>query len=119
MLRPGPLEEDTLETLLGPSQALQGDKIEAPGQMTSHYAPGKPVRLNVIDRQDDEFLIGFGSVSGDTTLSAEGDLTEAANRLYACLFESAESEKPKVAVAPIPDTSLGKALNDRLKRAAA
>lgn len=119
LLRPGPLEEEALETLLGPSQALQSDRIEAPGQMTSHYAPGKPVRLNVTDRQDDEFLIGFGSVSGDTTLSASGDLTEAANRLYACLFESAESEKPKVAVASIPDTGLGKALNDRLKRAAA
>lgn len=119
MLRPGPLEEAALETLLGPSQALQSGKIEAPGQMTSHYAPGKPVRLNAQVRQDDEFLIGFGAVAGDTTLSAEGDLAEAASRLYACLFEAAASAQPRVAIAPIPDTGLGRALNDRIKRAAA
>ena len=96
-----------------------GMTIEAPGQLASHYAPGKPVRLNALAAQEDEFLIGFGAVSGDVTLSASGDLTEAASRLYACLHEAARAPHPRIAVAPVPDEGVGRAINDRLRRAAA
>ena len=96
-----------------------GMTIEAPGQLASHYAPGKPVRLNAFAAQEDEFLIGFGAVSGDVTLSASGDLTEAAPRLYAALHEAARAPRPRIAVAPVPDEGLGRAINDRLRRAAA
>ena len=96
-----------------------GMTIEAPGQLASHYAPGKPVRLNAFAAQEDEFLIGFGAVSGDVTLSASGDLTEAAARLYAALHEAARAPQPRIAVAPVPDEGLGRAINDRLRRAAA
>lgn len=119
-LRPGP--EDTSNW--HPSHFVQGvppptGTIEAPGQLASHYSPGKPVRLGALEGEADEFLIGFGEVAGDVTLSAAADLTEAAQRLYACLHEAARSDVPRIAVAPVPERGLGIAINDRLRRAAA
>ena len=96
-----------------------GRSIEAPGQLASHYAPGKPVRLNAREAEADEFLIGFGAVAGDCTLSASGDVNEAAARLYACLHEAARAPQPRIAVAPVPNEGVGRAINDRLRRAAA
>jgi L-threonylcarbamoyladenylate synthase len=92
--------------------------IEAPGQLESHYAPGKPVRLEAAEATADEFHIGFGPVAGDISLSASGDLAEAAARLYAALHEAAAARQPCIAVAPIPAEGIGAAINDRLKRAA-
>lgn len=112
-LRPGPISFDGL----GPVPTM-GHKIEAPGQLASHYAPGKPMRLDVIRVVEDEFFIGFGEVDGDCSLSMEGDLEEAAARLYACLHLAAESDLPRIAVAPIPHIGVGQAINDRLRRAA-
>jgi len=66
----------------------------------------------------DEFLIGFGDLAGDCSLSERGDLTEAASRLYACLHDGALSAKPRIAVAAIPEVGVGIAINDRLRRAA-
>ncbi|WP_370033896.1 L-threonylcarbamoyladenylate synthase [Qipengyuania mesophila] len=110
VLRPGPI---ALEAKAG-----EGERIEAPGQLASHYAPGKPVRLAATQVAPDDFMIGFGAVGGDCTLSASGDLAEAAARLYACLHEGARSDKPRIAVAPIPEEGVGIAINDRLRRAA-
>ena len=112
VLRPGPV---TIATGQAP---LPGKGIEAPGQLASHYAPGKPVRLNAAEVAPDDFTIGFGPVPGDCTLSASGDLEEAAARLYACLHLGAASAKPRIAVAPIPEEGIGIAINDRLRRAA-
>jgi L-threonylcarbamoyladenylate synthase len=109
-LRPGPLQI---------ASRAAGGAIEAPGQLASHYAPGKPVRLGVTQAGADEFLIGFGPVTGDVTLSARGDLDEAAARLYACLHEAARASQPRIAVAPVPEEGVGRAINDRLRRAAA
>ncbi|MBB3034425.1 L-threonylcarbamoyladenylate synthase [Alteriqipengyuania lutimaris] len=92
--------------------------LEAPGQLASHYSPGKPMRLGVTDPHADEFMIGFGAVEGDVTLSAGGDLTEAASNLYACLHLAAVFGKPRIAVAPVPEERVGRAINDRLRRAA-
>ena len=110
VLRPGPI-------LLAAS-AADGKNIEAPGQLASHYAPGKPVRLMASEVAPDEFLIGFGDLAGDCSLSEKGDLTEAASRLYACLHDGALSAKPRIAVAAIPEVGVGIAINDRLRRAA-
>jgi L-threonylcarbamoyladenylate synthase len=93
--------------------------VQAPGQLSSHYAPSKPLRLEAVDAADDEILIGFGEVAGDISLSPSGDLVEAASRLFELLYQADESQKPKIAVAPIPESSLGLAINDRLRRAAA
>ena len=112
-LRPGPISFDGVAPVPN-----TGQKIEAPGQLASHYAPGKPMRLDVIRDAEDEFFIGFGEVEGDCSLSMKGDLEEAAARLYACLHLAAESHLPRIAVAPIPHTGIGQAINDRLRRAA-
>lgn len=118
MLRPGPIGEAEIEALLGPASG-EAWGIEAPGQMTRHYSPGKPLRLGAKGASGDEYMIGFGEVQGDVTLSARSDLAEAASRLYACLHESALSDRAAIAVAAIPDEGLGRAINDRLRRAAA
>lgn len=124
-LRPGPVDLDALHRSYRDvprpvSDAAKG--IEAPGQLASHYAPGKPMRLNahisLSEVAPDDFVIGFGAIPGDCTLSATGDLNEAASRLYACLHEAARSAKPRIAVAPVPAEGIGVAINDRLRRAA-
>lgn len=120
VLRPGPITEASIASVLGgQSAAMTSARIEAPGQLASHYAPGKPVRLNAIEAGAGEFLIGFGNIAGDVTLSATGDLAEAAARLYACLHEAAAAPQSRIAVAPIADHGIGVAINDRLRRAAA
>jgi L-threonylcarbamoyladenylate synthase len=111
LLRPGPIHVD--------AQPGSGSTIEAPGQLRSHYAPSKPLRLDAAAAAADEFLIGFGAIGGDANLSPSGDLVQAAARLFDLLHDADASDKPRIAVAPVPDESLGAAINDRLRRAAA
>jgi L-threonylcarbamoyladenylate synthase len=111
LLRPGPIQID--------AESQSTGKIEAPGQLASHYAPSKPLRLNALSAEADEYLIGFGDVRGDESLSVTGDLIEAAARLFDLLHLADASSKPRIAVAPVPDLDLGAAINDRLRRAAA
>jgi len=118
VLRPGPVAEAELAALLGPASETRGSAIEAPGQLARHYSPGKRVRLNAVEAEKGEFLIGFGAVAGAVSLSPGGDLAEAAARLYACLHEGAASPLLGIAVAPVPDVGMGAAINDRLRRAA-
>ncbi len=110
-LRPGPIS-------LEKTDRARDAQIEAPGQLASHYAPDKPVRLNAGEVAPGDFMIGFGPIGGDCTLSATGDLSEAAARLYDCLHLGAASDKPRIAIAPVPDEGIGRAINDRLRRAA-
>lgn len=111
LLRPGPIE-------IGAEQGA-GATIEAPGQLPSHYAPSKPLRLDARQAGDDEFLIGFGKIDGNANLSVRSDLVEAAVRLFDLLHQADASAKPRIAIAPVPQDGLGKAINDRLRRAAA
>jgi L-threonylcarbamoyladenylate synthase len=111
LLRPGPVQIE--------AQAASGSRIEAPGQMQSHYAPSKPLRLDATGAAPDEYLIGFGEIAGDASLSESGDLVEAAARLFELLHEADASPKAAIAVASIPEEGLGAAINDRLRRAAA
>ena len=111
LLRPGPIAIE--------AEHATGSRIEAPGQLASHYAPSKPLRLNVTNAEGDEYLIGFGQVPGDSSLSPSGDLVEAAARLFDLLHLADGSTKPRIAVAPVPNEGLGQAINDRLQRASA
>lgn len=111
LLRPGPIQID--------AEGSGSSTIEAPGQIALHYAPSKPVRLGATDAEYGEYLIGFGAVGGDSSLSPSGDLLEAAARLFELLHAADESEKARIAVAPVPDAGIGRAINDRLQRAAA
>ena len=119
LLRPGPIAAEELAKALGSPATSSSLGIEAPGQLARHYSPGKPLRLEAREAAADEFLIGFGPVEGDVSLSESGDLALAAARLYACLHAGAASDKPRIAVAPVPDDGIGAAINDRLRRAAA
>ena len=116
LLRPGPLGEKELGI---PLAAETAGRIEAPGQLRSHYAPAKPLRLGATAAVTGEWLIGFGAVAGDSTLSATGDLVEAAAALFDRLHEADAQAAGSIAVAPIPPHGLGAAINDRLSRACA
>jgi L-threonylcarbamoyladenylate synthase len=110
LLRPGPIPVDAILDSAG--------KIEAPGQLASHYAPSKPLRIGAVDAADDEYLIGFGAIAGEASLSPSADLVEAAARLFDLLHHADSSAKPRIAVARVPEKGLGAAINDRLRRAA-
>jgi len=110
LLRPGPIEVDAAFD--------GGSAIEAPGQLASHYAPSKPLRLNAAAADGDEFMIGFGEIGGDESLSRTGELVEAAARLFDLLHQADASPKARIAVAPVASKGLGAAINDRLRRAA-
>ncbi|MGB5076678.1 MAG: L-threonylcarbamoyladenylate synthase [Sphingorhabdus sp.] len=120
ILRPGPITAEDLSRVTG-SEPLSASeaKIEAPGQLASHYAPSKAVRLNAVEAGQDEWLIGFGAISGDQNLSSGGDLSQAAALLFDALHTADASDRTSIAVAPIPYQGIGVAINDRLARAAA
>ena len=120
LLRAGPITQVQISEVLGCSpDVMTDDRIEAPGQLASHYSPGKPVRLNATAAEVDEFLIGFGAIDGAVSLSPAGDLAEAAARLYECLHLAAAATQPRIAIATVPERGIGAAINDRLRRAAA
>ena len=120
LLRPGGLPAEAIEAALGqPLARHQADgTLTAPGQMQSHYAPGAAVRLNADAPRPGEVMLGFGRVDCDLNLSPSGDLTEATANLFAHLHSLDATGRP-IAVSPIPETGLGRAINDRLRRAAA
>lgn len=125
LLRAGGLPVEAVEACLDQPVALpqivDDHSPSAPGQLTSHYAPNAPVRLDVTDPQPDETLLGFGPdcTNAALSLSPAGDLTEAAANLFSCLHKLDEMGAKRIAVSPIPDHGLGRAINDRLRRAAA
>lgn len=129
LLRPGGATREAIEAVIGPialSHALpQGDAArKSPGQLASHYAPARPVRLEATTVEADEGLLAFGPrpLSGGRhtlNLSPAGDLTEAAANLFAMMRALDRPGIARIAVMPIPQAGLGLAINDRLRRAAA
>jgi L-threonylcarbamoyladenylate synthase len=128
LLRPGGATREAIEAVIGPiavSDALPSGSAarKSPGQLESHYAPSRPVRLNATEVAADEGLLAFGSAppSGariTCNLSPSGDLGEAAANLFAQLRALDRPEIARIAVMPIPEAGLGLAINDRLRRAA-
>jgi L-threonylcarbamoyladenylate synthase len=126
LLRPGGLPAEAIEDCLGRPLGRAGAAITAPGQLASHYAPGVRLRLDAEAPATGEGWIGFGRDPAGTdgprlNLSTAGDMVEAAARLFSALREIDRlmAGKGTVAVASIPDHGLGRAINDRLRRAAA
>lgn len=127
LLRPGAVTVDAIERVAGRpvSRALEDDGApRSPGQLASHYAPAARVRLNVTAPVAGEALLAFGANAprhdGPTVnLSPSGDLIEAAARLFSALRALDATGARSIAVMPIPDTGLGEAIVDRLRRAAA
>ncbi|AGT07372.1 L-threonylcarbamoyladenylate synthase [Paracoccus aminophilus] len=119
LLRPGGLPAEAIEAVLGCAllrPELNPEAPTSPGQLSSHYAPAVPVRLDAETALPGETYLAFGP--GALTLSASRDLTEAAANLFDLLRRADELGRP-IAVAPIPEEGLGVAINDRLRRAAA
>ena len=110
-----------LEAVLGPlTVSGSAEKPTAPGQLASHYAPGAAVRLAAREVRASEVRLGFGAGGGDLNLSETGDLVEAAANLFHMLREADRLAGGRgIAVAPVPEVGLGRAINDRLRRAAA
>lgn len=123
MLRPGALARSDIELFTGPlSTPETASGILAPGMMKRHYAPRARLRLDATSVSEGEAFLAFGppppGVSPSLNLSIRGDLTEAASNLFAMLRTLDQSHRA-IAVAPIPDSGLGEAINDRLRRGAA
>ena len=119
ILRPGPVTSEDITAVAGCPPLANTDKIiEAPGQLASHYAPSKPLRLNAASRNVGEWLIGFGALGGDDNLSASSDLAQAAARLFDALHRADASDAKTIAIVSIPHHGIGVAINDRLARAA-
>lgn len=119
LLRPGAVTRAEIEAVVGPLDG-SGDGRRSPGRLAVHYAPDAPVRIEATQPRPGEILLGFGPGVGDPrwSLSPSGDLREAAANLFR-LFREADRSKPAgIAVAPIPSSGLGEAINDRLRRAA-
>ncbi len=123
LLRPGGIPVEALEAALGMLLPTGGNaaKPNAPGQLASHYAPGARVRLDALQALPGEVILGFGPGAADLNLSPSGDLVEAAANLFHLLREADLRAGPggAIAVRPIPERGLGRAINDRLRRAAA
>jgi L-threonylcarbamoyladenylate synthase len=124
LLRPGGVTEEALSGIIGPlAHAAETGAPKSPGMLASHYAPERPLRLNADDAAPDEALLAFGpsaprGAAETLNLSRSGDLTEAAANLFAMLRRLDQPRFARIAVAPIPDAGLGRAINDRLRRAA-
>ncbi len=123
MLRPGALARADIELFTGPLASPEtASGVLAPGMMKRHYAPRARLRLDAERPEPGEAFLGFGApregVHPTLNLSIRGDLTEAASNLFAML-RALDQSHDSIAVAPIPDTGLGEAINDRLRRGAA
>ncbi len=129
LLRTGGIPVEELERLLQCKlfRTEQKTPVEAPGMMTSHYAPKASLRMNAADAKNGEAFLAFGDTGKiqinlatvSLNLSPDGDLMEAAANLYSCLKQLDASGADMIAVQKIPKTGLGEAINDRLRRAAA
>ena len=123
LLRQGGIPRTDIEKVLGHAIAVESHSARphAPGQLLSHYAPHAELRLNADAPRAGEAYLGFGTLHahGPWTLSATGDLVEAAASLFRLLHEIDATGVQRIAVAPIPHHGLGEAINDRLLRAAA
>ena len=128
LLRPGGVTREALAAAIGPlvDSGTPSNTAErrSPGQLASHYAPARPLRLDATSVAADEALLAFGphplpGAARTLNLSASGDVTEAAANLFAMLRALDLPQFRAIAVMPVPAQGLGEAIRDRLRRAAA
>ena len=126
ILRPGPITHSQIEDYLG-TKCVYASSVSsptsiapiAPGQLSSHYAPIAPLRMNATGKQEGEIFIGFNTTNADFHLTKSGNLEEAAAHLFDMLHLADKQNPLAIAVAPIPNIGVGEAINERLERAAA
>jgi len=124
LLRPGAVTHEQLTELLGPIAASRSGMAKSPGMLASHYAPSLPIRLDAMHARPGEALLAFGpdappGFAEMLWLSRSGDLAESAANLFSMLRQLDRPPFTGIAVMPIPEHGLGRAINDRLRRAAA
>ena len=123
VLRPGGVPVEDIEAVVGPlaAAAEAGKRPKSPGMLERHYAPGLPLRLNAVEARPGEALLAFGpgAPKAALNLSPGGDVAEAAANLFAMMRALDRPRFRAIAVMPIPERGLGRAINDRLRRAAA
>lgn len=137
LLRAGSVTLEELQNCIGEVRVEMeavSDTPKSPGQLLKHYAPKTPLRLKAVDVRNGEGLLAFGRtqfmgiVGGGfakdlpegmvLNLSENGDLNAAAANLFAMLHQLDSCGLTAIAVMDIPETGLGMAINDRLRRAA-
>jgi L-threonylcarbamoyladenylate synthase len=121
LLRPGGLANEAIEAVIGRLAVADADALpRSPGMLARHYAPHRPLRLAATDVRPGEVGLGFAGrlPAARLDLSRRGDLEEAAANLFAMLRALDDGAATGIAVAPIPEQGLGRAINDRLRRAA-
>jgi L-threonylcarbamoyladenylate synthase len=123
VLRPGGVSVEKIEATLGRSVVTDMSSPatpKSPGMLEKHYAPRARLRLEAEAAHAGERLLGFGprAPADAPNLSARGDLEEAAANLFAMLSALDDAGAEAIAVMPIPEHGLGRAINDRLRRAA-
>jgi L-threonylcarbamoyladenylate synthase len=121
LLRLGAITRAELDSVVGPVEDAEAGEGRSPGRLAAHYAPDAPVRLNAEGPEEGEAFLAFGPMrEGERifNLSPSGDLREAAKNLFAMLRAADRTFPRAIAVATIPETGLGEAINDRLRRAA-
>ncbi len=125
LLRPGGVTLEELSAVLGPVPTPEANPAapRSPGQLASHYAPRLKLRLDVTQARPGEALLAFGPKAPPgfakvLNLSPDGDVAAAAANLFAMLRRLDRPEFTGIAVMAIPERGLGRAINDRLRRAA-
>jgi L-threonylcarbamoyladenylate synthase len=126
LLRPGIVTPQDLATVVpsvksmvdsAEDNQLSAAPIRSPGVLKKHYAPKTPMVMNVTAPLPDDVYIGFGQDHPSVmNLSEAGDLKEAAANLFRYLHRADAQNKQRIAIAPIPTTGIGQAINDRLSR---
>ena len=123
LLRPGGVTAENIEALIGPLAAPgKNEANKSPGMQERHYAPNLPLRLDAESAREGEGFLGFGPVmagapEGAMNLSPTGDLAEAAANLFAMIRTLDGPPFEAIAVMAVPESGLGRAINDRLRRA--
>jgi L-threonylcarbamoyladenylate synthase len=120
-LRAGAVTRAQIEAVIGPLAKDEAEGHRSPGRLTLHYAPDAPVRIDVVSPASGSVYLAFGptAYTGSVIqLSASCDLHEAATNLFCALREADRLKPPLIEIAPIPDSGIGEAINDRIRRAA-
>lgn len=122
LLRPGGVTREQIEAVAGPVASSGEGAGRSPGRLERHYAPAKPLTLEVGAPGPGQAYLAFGPLAPAGplvwNLSPTADLQEAAANLFAFLRAADRSPASSIAVAPVPSEGLGEAVNDRLRRAA-
>ena len=125
VLRPGAVPREDIQAVIGPLVSRGEAEARSPGLLRSHYAPRARVRMNATSVTSGEALLAFGFIGvpsgahATLNLSQTGNLSEAAANLFSMMRTLDDAGATAIAVMPIPESGLGEAINDRLRRASA